>query len=155
MLIGAGVVLAPACTHDSNTLNCGVEGSFSDEQRTVLFHAAEQWNVVAAKVINLSHPFEGADCRIMLRDREDFPTKDKGVIGLTREFSSGGREVYIMRGMDLESFHAVALHEFGHLIGIEHHLPDDQVGVMSAESSGLTAITFNDILLCKRDGACK
>lgn len=142
---------------DGDTVECWVEPSFSDQQRTELYHAAEAWNHTANRYISLEGNPD-TECKIMLRDEEHIPYRPlepDGRIEIVDGLARKSKYVYLRRGIDVSRFPLVALHEMGHLIGVQH-LPEGKFGVMGPHTrdDGVAELTSDDIAQCRYDKAC-
>lgn len=145
-----GLLTLSAC---SNSNRCTVEGSFSDAQRQQLYRAAEQWNAIttADAQIELTTDDE-TDCRVALRDQIHIANDNGRTVGRTT--FGAHRLVTLARELgEGDTFYAVALHEFGHIVGLGH-LPPGQYGVMQPIAVWATAISPADLSECQRVRAC-
>ncbi len=120
-----------------------VHPTFTVEERMGIAMAAAEWNArtVPSKQITLS----GGSWRI-----DKVESTNGGYNGWC---SRGKRVIQIDSDTQGVSTYAVALHEFGHAVGLED-LPTDHPGVMNDRHVTVVFSAY-DMAECARVGACK
>lgn len=122
-----------------------VDPSFTAEERVQLREAAAKWNAVSNHHITvLDAPCDGDEECIAKRPYDRIPSA-LGSCCRSTEF------ITIHPSVKGDLFMHVALHEFGHLIGIKEHT---QTGVMSASVETPSEITPVDLAACRAVDSC-
>lgn len=119
-----------------------VDPAFTLTERAQLRDAAEKWNAVSNHHITvLDEPCDGDEECIAKRHT-------RPVLGTCRR---SAEFITIDPSVQGDLFTHVALHEFGHLIGIINHT---ETGVMSASVETPTEITPVDLAACRAVESC-
>lgn len=134
------LVLMPACLpSEKDALVYDIDPEFSDEQRELLYEAADKWNVITndSNKINFRATSDSKH-HILLEDIG--PNLD----GLYYEGN-----IYIRRGLLPKRFFVAATHEFGHALGLRHV----SNGLMD-ERASKREFTAEDMQECAIAGSC-
>lgn len=127
-----------ACTSVSMSISFSIDPAFTPSEQEEIKRAAGAWNTIAKDHIT----FDGASWHIVKRDPG--PGRPNGLC------QSGQRLVLIRPEPYGATTYAVAIHEFGHVLGLGHVA----AGVMNPVNAS-TQFTDQDLTECRRVGACE
>ncbi len=131
-ILGAVALLLAACT----PLRFSVDSAFTPDENAQILKAAHDWNVHSKRKIS----FDGDSWRILKQD------PGTGYNGWS---SSSQHLIRIRPEHPGASVYEVALHEFGHALGLKH----TTTGLMQAAVVN-TEFTPEVLAECRRVGAC-
>lgn len=115
-----------------------VDPKFSADERSEIARAAEEWNARTKPARRIT--FDGHAWRVL---------KEDPATGFNGRADSSTRTIQIRPEHPGVSTYAIALHEFGHAVGLGH----TDSGVMMAFTVS-TEFTPDVIAECRRVGAC-
>lgn len=132
----AGLLLVASC----GSLAFAIDPAFAPSEREEIQAAAAAWNLVVSPENRLT--FDAASWRVFKRE-----PPSGGFNGLCRRSE---RTIWIRPQPIGATTYAVALHEFGHALGLGH----TESGVMNPNR---VTVEFSeeDLVECRRAGACK
>jgi hypothetical protein len=139
LIIGALALLSACASGHAPGVLYQTEAEFTDDERYEIAQAAEAWNSLPALRPEM-HIGEGNEWLVV---------KERPPQGYNGETSVTQRKIWIDPQHPGASVYAVALHEFGHALGLGH----TQTGVMMPFTVSVE-FTPEVIAECRRVGAC-
>ena len=123
----------------SGDVECEIDAVFTDHQRAEIRRAAAEWNAFTTRIVTFAPEGEGdwliLPAKVTL-DRLGYAQRKRRLIRINPVTPD-------------DQVYAVALHEFGHALGLGHV----KQGVMDPDRQTI-AFSEEDMAECRRAGAC-
>lgn len=134
------LALCLSCSGARAVPDCQPDPDFTGDEMDALARAASQWSGITHEPVRLT---SAGPWRLIKASPPDFR-----FVGQTL---SAQHVVYIAPGLHADTFYGVAIHELGHVVGLQHI---SERGVMNP-SVGETTFSAADIAECRRVRACE